>query len=106
MLGETNISSSCVCAFGTRKVEASIVNNSRLDCNSPEISYSEKTTLAIKSLKTSPELTLVSDPVVFVLYQQPMIPWTHLNIFHEQYPHVELQISGHGFFALEHMTPR
>lgn len=99
--------SSYACIFGTREVEASIVNNSTLNCISPVMmSYSETTTLTVKSFNTSPELTLVSNHVRFVLYQQPVIQKAYPNIFYAQYPPAELKISGYGFVVSKHMKCR
>ena len=98
--------STYVCVFeGKEDVVANMTNNSTLTCDSPKSDYPEMSALAVKSVHSSPELTLKSNFVPFTIYQHPVIRRVHPTIFYAQYP-PDIEISGHEFIDSNTMTCR
>ncbi|KAL7513815.1 hypothetical protein ACHAXN_011176 [Cyclotella atomus] len=97
--------SSYFCVFGGVEVVADILDDSSLICNSPQFSYEEPITVRVKSVHQSVELSVVSNPISFTIYEQPVFTSAHPAIFYAgDLPDIE--ISGSGFLDLSHMKCR
>ena len=98
--------SSYVCVFeDVEEVAASMKDNFTLTCDSPKSDYPKTSNMAVRSVNSSPELTLESNIVPFTIYRQPVFRHVHPTVFYANYP-PEIEISGHEFVNLNNMACR